>query len=197
LVRRALATVRGGPTGLTFRHVSDVLDRVVHGSQGAGLHLPGGLRVERDRDLVVMEYAGSADANVARVDWEAGVPLPIPGEVRIGPGGGRLLAIEGVGRFPGDRATFVADADRLDGLLSVRTWRRGDWFCPSGMGGHRKKLQDYFVDLKVRRKDRGRIPLVVAPAGIVWVAGYRGDQRFAAGPATVRPLTLCLVGEEA
>jgi tRNA(Ile)-lysidine synthase len=60
------------------------------------------------------------------------------------------------------------------------------------MGGHRKKLQDFFVDCKVPRRIRDGIPLVVVPEGIVWVAGYRGNERFAVGPATVRPVTLSI-----
>jgi len=55
LVRRALAVARGRTTGLTFRHVNDILERVVAGTHGAGLDLPGGLRVERRRALIVME----------------------------------------------------------------------------------------------------------------------------------------------
>jgi tRNA(Ile)-lysidine synthase len=60
------------------------------------------------------------------------------------------------------------------------------------MGGHRKKLQDFFVDRKVGRTLRGGIPLVVAPSGIVWVAGYRGDERFAAGPETAHTVMLSI-----
>jgi tRNA(Ile)-lysidine synthase len=64
--------------------------------------------------------------------------------------------------------------------LTVRAWRTGDWFCPIGMKGRRKKLQDYFTDAKLSRSLRGRVPLIVSAAGIVWVAGYRVDQRFCA-----------------
>ncbi len=200
LVRRALAEARGGPAGLTFRHVSDILERIVKGTHGAGVSLPGGLRVERNRALIVMEYGERQGENVLLATLTAGIPLPVPGEVRIDDGGWRLLAVEGVQGSSDGRAVFVVDGDRLGGPLSVRNWRRGDWFCPFGMGGRRKKLQDFFVDGKVDRKMRARIPLVVAPAGIVWVAGYRGDERFAAGPATTRPVTLSLaapVGMEA
>ena len=199
LVRRALAVVRGSKAGLAFRHVNDVLERVVQGSPGAGLDLPGGLRVERDGDLIVMVYDGKRRADLSPTRLTAGVPLPIPGAVRIGNGGQRLLAVEGRGHPTGatdDRAVFVVDGDRLEGPLSVRNWRPGDWFCPSGMGGHRKKLQDFFVDRKIRRKTRDGVPLVVAPAGIVWVAGHRGDERFAARPTTLRPVTLSIAEDE-
>ncbi len=195
LVRRALTLVRGGPAGLTFRHVSDILERVVAGSHGVGLNLPGRIRVERDRHLVVLEHGRSQPADVPLAALAAGIPFTIPGAVRIGHGGRRLLAVEGVGHSAGaaeDRTVFVVDGDRLGGPLSVRSWRRGDWFCPSGMGGHRKKLQDFFVDCKAPRRIRDGIPLVVVPEGIVWVAGYRGDERFAAGPATAHPVTLSI-----
>lgn len=200
LVRRALAEARGGPAGLTFRHVSDILERIVEGTHRAAVNLPGGLRVERNRALIVMEYGGSPGEDNPLTELTAGIPLPVPGEVWIGDGGRRVLAVEGVQGSPDGRTALVVDGDRFQGALSVRNWRRGDWFCPFGMGGRRKKLQDFFVDGKVDRKMRARIPLVVAPAGIVWVAGYRGDERFAAGPATTRPVTLSLaasVGMEA
>ncbi|HYS42834.1 MAG TPA: tRNA lysidine(34) synthetase TilS [Geobacteraceae bacterium] len=77
----------------------------------------------------------------------------------------------------------------------MRNWRPGDWFCPSGLQGHRKKLQDFFVDQKVPRTRRAEVPLAVTPAGIVWVVGYRGDERFLAGQATTRVVTLKLVKE--
>ena len=196
LVRRALAVVRQGPEGLTFRHVSDILERVLAGTHGAGLNLPGGLRVERHRAFLVMAYDRRQGEDDPLAELTAGMPLSVPGEVRVGHGGLRLLAAEGwIPRagFPGDRAGFVVDRDRFDGPLSVRNWRKGDWFCPRGMGGHRKKLQDFFVDRKVNRKMRGGVPLVVAPSGIVWVAGYRGDERFAAEAATAHPVTLAVV----
>jgi tRNA(Ile)-lysidine synthase len=36
-----------------------------------------------------------------------------------------------------------------------------------------QKLQDFMVNAKVPREQRGRIPLVVAPQGIAWVVGWR------------------------
>ena len=71
----------------------------------------------------------------------------------------------------------------------VRNWLPGDRFYPSGMGGHSKKLQDFFTDLKIPIAVRSRIPLVVAPEGILWVVGYRQDERWASTTTTKR----CLV----
>jgi tRNA(Ile)-lysidine synthase len=54
------------------------------------------------------------------------------------------------------------------------------------MGGHSKKLQDFFMDLKIPIAARSLVPLVVAPEGILWVVGYRQDDRWVPTAATKR-----------
>lgn len=80
----------------------------------------------------------------------------------------------------------LLDADRLSWPLTIRTWRHGDWFFPTGMAGRRKKLQDYFTDAKLGRSMRERIPLVLSGEGIAWIVGQRVDARFAATGSTTR-----------
>ena len=53
---------------------------------------------------------------------------------------------------------------------------------PLGLAG-RKKLQDLFVDRKVPRDERVRVPIVVDAAGrIVWVAGHVVGEPFRVTP---------------
>ena len=74
--------------------------------------------------------------------------------------------------------TAIVRLDRCAGGLAVRNRRPGDWFRPLGLGG-RKKLQDVFVDRKVPRMTRDRVPLVVDGADrIVWVPGCGIDAEF-------------------
>jgi tRNA(Ile)-lysidine synthase len=62
--------------------------------------------------------------------------------------------------------------------LAVRYRRPGDRFRPPGLRGG-KKLQDFFVDRKVERAMRDRVPIVVDAADrIVWVAGHAIDEEF-------------------
>ena len=197
LVRRALASAKGSAQGFTFRHVSQILG-MLEGRDRRRLALPRGFRVGRDGDHLTVEYGSSGMPGVTGPEWQPGVPLSIPGEVHLGQGGRRLIAAqdqcEGQ-RVDTDRSMVVVDADRLGGPLTVRSWKAGDWFCPSGMGGHRKKLQDFFVDEKIPRNGRDSVPLVVAPVGIVWVVGYRGDERFTVRAETLRTVTLFLKHE--
>jgi tRNA(Ile)-lysidine synthase len=68
------------------------------------------------------------------------------------------------------------DARMVRFPLRVRSWNKGDFFIPLGMK-HRKKVSDLFVDLKISRSEKNRIPIVESDGKIVWVAGIRLDDR--------------------
>jgi len=55
-----------------------------------------------------------------------------------------------------------------------------------------KKLSDFFVDNKVPVPEKERIWIMASGKKIVWVMGYRIDNRFRITPGTTRVLRLCL-----
>lgn len=79
--------------------------------------------------------------------------------------------------FTPDRKKEYVDGTRCGSELQVRFWRRGDSFRPLGMQ-QEKKLSDFFIDLKLDRSLKQRIPLVCRSNEIIWVAGYRLDDRY-------------------
>jgi len=197
LIRRAWATLHGTSTGLTWRHVTTVLQKILAGKTDSRLHLPGGVHVSRKGGQMIVEDSRSRACQEV-IPWSAGMVLPVPGEVVLGDGRrmcAELVAREAVSipRRQTDPWRFEIDAAQAETLI-VRSWRPGDWFCPTGMGGRRKKLQDFFVDQKVQRESRHCVPLVVAPAGIVWVVGYRGDERFQLRSESLSRVVLSVVG---
>ncbi|TJZ61185.1 tRNA lysidine(34) synthetase TilS [Sphingobacterium olei] len=82
------------------------------------------------------------------------------------------------------------DYNRLIFPLKVRSWKEGDTFYPLGMQG-KKKLSDYFVDRKVSLFDKKAIPIWVNGNGeIIWISGYRLDDRYKITDNTQKVLTL-------
>ncbi len=62
--------------------------------------------------------------------------------------------------------------------LKIRFWRPGDVFWPLGSPGS-QKLHDFFINIKLPRSQRKRIPLLVTSDDqIVWVVGYRLSEIF-------------------
>jgi len=74
-------------------------------------------------------------------------------------------------------STEYVDAGKVRFPVCIRSWKEGDSFVPLGMK-HRKKVSDFFVDLKIPRSEKMRIPIVESGGNIVWVAGCRIDDRF-------------------
>lgn len=76
------------------------------------------------------------------------------------------------------------DFHKLNFPLTLRHWKKGDWFIPFGMKG-RKKLSDFFSDKKYSLFDKEKCWLLVDNTDtIVWVVSERIDDRFRITPET-------------
>ncbi|MDD2430260.1 MAG: tRNA lysidine(34) synthetase TilS [Firmicutes bacterium] len=85
------------------------------------------------------------------------------------------------------------DEKKLLRPLMLRTRKAGDVFYPLGAKGP-KKLKDFFIDLKIPKRIRGRIPLVVdANDQIIWVVGFRISDLVKVDENTEKYLTLRIV----
>lgn len=77
---------------------------------------------------------------------------------------------------PGPERAYL-NYDKLHFPLYWRHWMAGDRFKPLGMKGF-KKLSDFFSDLKLSRLEKEQVWLLCSGQDIVWVAGYRIDERY-------------------
>ncbi|SMD38161.1 tRNA(Ile)-lysidine synthase [Reichenbachiella faecimaris] len=81
------------------------------------------------------------------------------------------------------------DADCIQHPLKVRSWEQGDFFYPLGMTG-KKKLSDFMIDEKIPVNLKSRVTLFESDGNIIWVAGYRIDDRYKVTPKTKRVLII-------
>jgi len=190
-LRRAVEQVRGHLEGLGWEALV-AAGRLDEARVGTTVALVEGLVARRGYEEVAVGRPEDLEEAAPWPDLgEGGVPVAVPGRTEL-PGGYALVAEEGRPEeaSPPD-APWEAwlDAEACGRRLWLRHRRPGDRFYPLGLGGE-KKLQDFFVDEKVPRALRGRVPLLVSPRGIVWVVGYRLDERFRLRPGSRRALHL-------
>jgi tRNA(Ile)-lysidine synthase len=63
---------------------------------------------------------------------------------------------------------------------------------PLGAGGS-QKLKEFFIDHKIPRFERPKIPLLLSGEKITWVAGYRIDERFKVTDRTEKVLKVMIM----
>ena len=187
LFKKVANIATGTEAGLSLVQIDEALAFMSKAQTGRTLHLPHGLMVEREYETFV-------------VSLHTEVPVI-----------SRTLALSGVTSIPElsiDVEVYIEDIsvaepkiqnflwqaefdyDKITIPLVLRTRLQGDRFCPTGMGGRSKKLQDFLVDEKIPRRKRLTLPILVAGDHILWIVGLRTDGRFLPDSRTKRLLVV-------
>jgi tRNA(Ile)-lysidine synthase len=184
LLRRAIDKTQG-LRGIEFVHIEDIIGLIKLGKSGDRLYLPKGMRVIKGYSTLLL--TSKPPLKLVSMTFD------VPCEVKLKEAGITLKAeiLEKIDREYDGKTSAVFDFDRLILPLKVRARKRGDYFYPSGFG-KRKKLQDFFVDSKIPRDERDSIPILISGEDVIWVVGYRMDERFRAKEVTKKFLVVSL-----
>jgi tRNA(Ile)-lysidine synthase len=189
VTRKVIGKLKKDLRRISWDHI-ETIQRLAQGKKPqAALALPGGAAVKRTYDHLVFS------TSVKRK------PRPFHHRVE-GPGTyeieeiGRRLSLEQLKnrkglRLGGSAWTAFLDAEKLRFPLTLRTFKAGDRFIPFGMKGH-KKLKNFFMDLKVPLEQRYSTPILCREGTLVWVCGFRIDDRFKVTSETKRVMKLSL-----
>lgn len=79
---------------------------------------------------------------------------------------------------------ICVDAEKLQFPLVLRRRRTGDYFYPSGFGKKKKKISKLLIDKKVSLPNKEKVWILCSGPQIIWVAGFRADERFQCGKGT-------------
>jgi tRNA(Ile)-lysidine synthase len=186
LFRMAVEKLLGNLKDIEADHIESMVG-FLSKPAGKSLCLPHELRLSTEYGRLVLAVAETSSCPFPPLEGE--VNLNFPGETIL-PGWQvksdiikRATDIE-TGR-DGFTATF--DLDKAGTRLVVRQRRRGDRFQPLGMSQF-KKLQDFMVDARIPRVWRRKVPLICSPEQILWVVGWRIDDRAKVTESTKKVL---------
>lgn len=88
-----------------------------------------------------------------------------------------------------DSRVAQLDAALLSYPLIWRRWQSGDYFVPLGMR-EEKKVSDFLIDLKIPFNAKADITVLESAGEIVWVVGYRINDRYKVSPDTMSVLVI-------
>ena len=142
--------------------------------------------IYRDRDFLILAPVKVKDADTALIDaGTTAIKKPIRLKIET-------LINDGHIELSRDPDVALLDNNKLSFPLILRPWQPGDKFIPFGMTGF-KKISDFLIDIKVPKHHKNNIYVLVSGNDIVWVVGYRVDNRYRIEEMTASLLKLTLV----
>lgn len=125
-------------------------------------------RLLKDRDTLLLSEIPSAIKKSEKIISENETQIDDPLKMSF-------IPTEKMGYI--DTSTIYVDAKKLRYPLVLRPWKEGDEFQPFGMQG-KKKLSKFFKDEKLSLAIKETIWVLESDTRIIWVVGYRADDRF-------------------
>lgn len=163
------------PYGFHGHIVDDIVFNL--GREAGKLFYSADYELLKDRDCLILRKKPKKKKKSFQIEIESEL-VEEPLELEI-----KTVKKDEKFKIPAGKKIACLDRDQLEFPLTIRKWKRGDYFFPLGMRG-KKKLSDFFIDNKFSRFDKDNTWLLASGNKIVWVIGHRVDNRFKIGSDT-------------
>jgi len=193
IIRKMMETICAQGMVVEEREWSDVRQihqRLCQPPPSFILELSHGVWIEKRYDIIELGRGGVRPSPPFEVE------LIFPGRTIIEELGKEIVIEEVNGAqfrdYKESLTMAFMDYESLQFPLRIRNFRPGDRFHPLGIKGT-QKLKEFFIDHKVPKFERHKIPLVISGEMIAWIVGYRIDERVKITEKTKRVLKVKLV----
>ena len=174
VLRYAIKNLLGDTNFIDQKHIDDIIELEDDSKIDKMLNLPRGIFVYRKKDSILL-----ADREVVIEDVEYCYNVPSNGLKKINEIGlivqTEVMSIEQYKRSKSDKSSQWFDFKKIKGGVVVRSRRPGDKIKLSGGS---KKVKDLFIDLKIPKEHRCRIPVISDQEGILAVANLKRSENY-------------------
>lgn len=178
----AIVHVAGSSTGISSIHYRSLAELVIKGKTGAQAELPGGIRAIYSYGILKITDPGAVPMNAEPVDFCS--ILNIPGTIWIPELNAEVTAtIQSYNHIDNYRSLgynpFMQffDYEMMNKGINIRNRQKGDVFKPLKSNGT-KRLKEYFIDSKIPREQRDKMPLLCIDNEVIWIIGDKISDKF-------------------
>lgn len=170
ILRRAIEIINGNIVGIERININDILHISKEANTGKSLDLKHGIKARLSYDKLYIEKCennGKVRYNY-KIALNCNQSIPeINKTIKT-----EIVDIKDLELDKKDRNIEYFDFEKIEDSIIIRNRNDGDRVKFLGMKG-RKKLKDFFIDNKINREERDKIPLIIFEEEIAWIVGYR------------------------
>jgi tRNA(Ile)-lysidine synthase len=174
---RAWLEMNAPDLSISFRLIEEALE-LACGAAGKKLELPGGWKLRRGRQELLLELERFGDLGEA-ADYQ--YALAVPGAVEVPELRACIEArVVDAGGVPEDERGALLDLARMPKEVLIRNWRAGDRFWPAHTAAT-KKVKELLSDGHATGVEKKLWPVAVAEGcGLIWMRGFAVPAAFRA-----------------
>lgn len=190
IIRVAIEKIKGDLKNITLTHIDNAIAIIKEEKVGTKINLPAQILIELGYNSIDIKLFKGNTNSIKEFQYQ----VPIEGSVYVEELGlslsTEIVALD-TRTYKRNNTTVFIDKNKIKGELIIRNRRNGDRFMPLGMKGN-KKIKDYFIDEKIPKDKRDKIPLICDQKEIIWVGGYRLSEKYKIDEKTTIALKLNL-----
>ena len=187
VIRHAIEVLNTNLKGIEKKHIEDILDLIKKNETGKQINIINNIVVRISyEDLIIEKNIEAKDIRFKENIDENGTVVieELASKIKAS-----IYSKEDVNIDFNNKLVKCFDYDNIKSVIYVRNRKNGDRFSPFGMKGS-KKLKDFFIDEKIPKEERDKIPLVLDGEEIIWVVGLRISENYKVSSNTKNVLVL-------
>ncbi|WP_339076330.1 tRNA lysidine(34) synthetase TilS [Clostridioides difficile] len=174
VLRNSIKHILGDTNFVDQRHIEDIMSLEDNSKVNKMLTLPRNIFVYRKKDSIIL-----TNEEIVNEEIEFYYNVPSNGFIKIKELKQiietQVMSIDRYKSMKLDNSSKGFDFNKVKGGIVIRSRRQGDKI-KLAMGS--KKVKDLFIDLKIQREERCKIPIITDSEGIICVGDYKISENY-------------------
>lgn len=186
VLRKSIKHILGDTNFVDQRHIEDIMSLESDSKVNKMLTLPRNIFVYRKKDSIIL-----TNEEIVNEEIEFYYNVPSNGFIKIKELKQiietQVISIDRYKSMKLDNSSKGFDFNKVKGGIVIRSRRQGDKI-KLAMGS--KKVKDLFIDLKIPREERCKIPIITDSEGIICVGDYKISENYKIDESTKEVLKI-------